>query len=206
VVNTILVDFRALDTLGEIGVLAIAAAGIFALVRRAADRPLAPPRDAQLSAGVIDSAILRLASDTIAPVLLLVAIWLLLRGHDAVGGGFIGGLAAGAAIVLVYLTRGHRRLWESRWFRTLPLVGLGLTVAVAYGLSGLATDGSFLAGGKWRLPGGVQLAHSIVFDVGVFLVVVGLVVSILRHLGQGFAEDGPVAARGGRPGPDGGPA
>jgi hypothetical protein len=45
-----------------------------------------------------------------------------------------------------------------------------------------------------------------VFDVGVFLVVVGLVVSILRHLGQGFAEDGPVAARGGRPGPDGGPA
>jgi multicomponent Na+:H+ antiporter subunit A len=199
VVNTILVDFRALDTLGEIGVLAIAAAGIFAIVRRPVSRPLAPPSDVRLTVGVIDSAILRVANDTLAPVLLLVAVWLLLRGHDAVGGGFIGGLAAGAAIVLLYLTRGHRRLWQSRWTRTFPLVGTGLTIAVAYGLSGLATSGSFLAGGKWRLPGGIELAHSLVFDVGVFLVVVGLVVSILRHLGQGFGEDDPVESRGGRP-------
>jgi multicomponent Na+:H+ antiporter subunit A len=199
VVNTILVDFRALDTLGEIGVLAIAAAGIFAIVRRPISRPLAPPSDVRLSVGVIDSAILRVANDALAPVLLLVSVWLLLRGHDAVGGGFIGGLAAGAAIVLLYLTRGHLRLWQSRWIRTLPLVGAGLTIAVAYGLSGLATSGSFLAGGKWRLPGGIELAHILVFDVGVFLVVVGLVVSILRHLGQGFGEDDPVESRGGRP-------
>lgn len=208
VVNTILVDFRALDTLGEIGVLVIAALGIYTLVRLPAVRPLGPPvlplmvgrrvEDPSFSGtGAIESVILRLMTDVLAPVLVVTSLWLLLRGHDAVGGGFIGGLTAGAAVVLLYLSQGHERLWQSPWFRTMPLVGVGLVIAASYGLAGLPASGNFLAGGKLTLPGGGTLASSLVFDVGVYLVVVGLVVAILRHLGQGLPEDQPVAARGG---------
>ncbi len=205
VVNTILVDFRALDTLGEVTVLLVAALGIYTLVRRPSVRPLGPPAGSPVRAGgdgfrgdgAIESTILRVMTDVLAPALLLTSGWLLLRGHDAVGGGFIGGLAAGAAVVLLYLSRGHQRMWQSRWFRTLPMVGTGLAIAGGYGLAGLVADGAFLAGGKVTLPGGTSVAASLVFDVGVFLVVVGLVVAVLRHLGQGLPEDAPVSARGG---------
>ncbi len=208
VVNTILVDFRALDTLGEITVLVVAALGIYTLVRLPVMRPLGPPTlprftdgrtdDPTFSGtGAIESVILRLMTDLLAPVLVVTSLWLLLRGHDAVGGGFIGGLTAGAAAVLLYLSQGHERLWQSLWFRTMPLIGVGLVIATTYGLAGLSTSGNFLAGGKIALPGGYTLANSLVFDIGVYLVVVGLVVAILRHLGQGTPEDEPVAARGG---------
>ena len=213
VVNTILVDFRALDTLGEIGVLAVAAAGIFALIRTPAERPLGPPRAEPLDrgdalrwrgTGGIEGPILRVMSELVAPVLLVVAAWLLWRGHQDVGGGFIGGLAAGAAVVLLYLSQGHERLWRSRWFRTLPLTGAGLGVALAHALSGPVTGDAFLPGGKLTLPFGVTVARSLVFDVGVFVVVVGMVIGVLRHLGQGLPEDEPAADRGGPDDRDGG--
>ena len=79
----------------------------------------------------------------------------------------------------------------------MPTVGSGLIIAAVYGLAGLPTSGNFLAGGKLTLPGDLTVASSLIFDVGVFLVVIGLVVAVLRHLGQGLAEDEPVAARGG---------
>jgi multicomponent Na+:H+ antiporter subunit A len=140
--------------------------------------------------------ILRVATDLIAPVLAVASVWLLLRGHDRVGGGFIGGLAAGAAIVLLYLSRGHEGLWQHRVLRTLPLVGVGLAITAASGLIGLALDGSYLAGGKLGL-GRIEVARSLVFDVGLHVVVVALVVSVLRHLGQGLSELPPATDRGG---------
>jgi multicomponent Na+:H+ antiporter subunit A len=211
VVNTILVDFRALDTLGEITVLAVAAAAIVALIRLSAHGAVPrPPRafgrrrsrepapgwskdheDAWAGIGVIDSPILASATNLLAPVMVGASLWLLVRGHDAVGGGFIGGLTAGSAVVLLYLSRGHQRIWQSRLLQTLPMVGIGLLVAVAYGLGGLALDGAFLAGTDVTLLFGVHVAASLVFDVGVYLVVVGIVVAVIRHLGQGIPEEPP---------------
>ena len=130
-----------------------------------------------------DSLILRTGSRGLAPVMLAVSVYLLLRGHDAVGGGFIGGLTAGAVVVLLYFSRGSKRIAASRVLRFTPLVGTGLLIAVLYGLAGLLLDGAFLAGGKVTLPGGLEVAASLVFDVGVYLVVVGLVVGIVRHMG-----------------------
>ncbi len=209
VVNTILVDFRALDTLGEIAVLGVAAAGIFGIVRlserRAMPRPGRPapsgaePTPEELEAwaggGMIDSPILATATVALAPAMVAASLWLLVRGHDAVGGGFIGGLTAGAAVVLLYFSRGHGRIWQSRLLRIVPLVGSGLLVAAIYGLGGLLLAGAFLSGAKVQLPFGIEVAASLVFDVGVYLVVIGMVVAILRHLGQGINEQEPDPTR-----------
>jgi multicomponent Na+:H+ antiporter subunit A len=199
VVNTILVDFRALDTLGEVVVLAVAALGMLALVRLVPRDPVPPPRrvdepadaepnlgDARFGGpGMIGSQILRTATAVLAPAMLVASVWLLLRGHDAVGGGFIGGLVAGAAVVLRYFSHGHADVWHRRTARTVPTVAVGVLVAAGYGLVGLAVTGAFLAGGTIPLPVVDYVAASLVFDVGVYLVVVGLVAAIIRHLGQG---------------------
>jgi multicomponent Na+:H+ antiporter subunit A len=197
VVNTILVDFRALDTLGEIAVLAVAAAGMIAIVRMpergGIARPVlrddspATPRPLPL-VGMIDSPILRTSATLVAPAMVLASLWLLVRGHDAVGGGFIGGLTVGAAVVLLFLSRGHERIWQSHLLRAVPLLGSGLVVAVLYGFGGLALAGAFLSGRDVTLPGGLHVAASLIFDIGVYLVVVGLMTTILRHLGQDAAE------------------
>jgi multisubunit Na+/H+ antiporter MnhB subunit len=144
---------------------------------------------------MIDSPILGTAVVVLAPVMVGASLWLLLRGHDAVGGGFIGGLTAGAAVVALYFARGHGRIWQSRLLRIIALVGSGLTIALAYGLGGLVFGGSFLAGAKVALPFGIEVAASLVFDIGVYLVVVGVVVAIVRHLGQGINEQEPDPGR-----------
>lgn len=204
VVNTILVDFRALDTLGEITVLAVAAAGIYGIVRLSEHRTLPYPgrrrRDAReptpeeavwAGGGMIDSPILSPAAVMLSPAMVVVSLWLLMRGHNAVGGGFIGGLTAGAAVVLLYFSRGHGHIWRSRVLRFVPLIASGLAVATLYGLGGLAIAGAFLASGKVHLPGGLEVSASLVFDLGVYLIVVGMVVAVVRHLGQGISEPGP---------------
>jgi multicomponent Na+:H+ antiporter subunit A len=197
VVNTILVDFRALDTFGEIAVLAIAAAGMIAIVRMpergAVARPVLrddspeTPRPLPM-VGMIDSPILRTAASLLAPAMVVASLWLLVRGHDAVGGGFIGGLTAGAAVVVLFVSRGHERIWQSRFLRAIPLLGSGLLVAALYGLGGLMLAGALLSGAKVPLPLVGYVAASLLFDIGVYLVVVGLVTSVLRHLGQDAAE------------------
>ena len=136
-----------------------------------------------------DSLILRTGSRGLAPIMLAVSLYLLVRGHDAVGGGFIGGLTAGAVVVLLYFSRGHERILGSRLLRYAPLVGSGLLLATAYGIAGLVLGGGFLAGAKFELAAGVEVAASLVFDVGVYLVVVGLIVGIMRHLGH-TSDDG----------------
>lgn len=131
----------------------------------------------------LDSVILRTGARMITPVLVVMSLYLVVRGHDAVGGGFIGGLTAGSAVVLYYFTKGSERIMPSRVLRYAPLVGTGLTLCLLYGLGGLVLGGAFLAGGKFTLPGGLEVAASLVFDVGVYLIVVGLVTAIMRHLG-----------------------
>ncbi|HSK22609.1 MAG TPA: hydrogen gas-evolving membrane-bound hydrogenase subunit E [Egicoccus sp.] len=194
VVNTILVDFRALDTMGEITVLAVAGTAIFSLVRQSPRQPLPDPvalDNGSRDQGMIDSPILHTATLAIAPAMVVASLWLLWRGHNAVGGGFIGGLAAGAAAVLLYFARGHQRIWNSSLLRTITLVATGLIIAIGHGLGGLAITGAFLDGAKWHLPFGIHTAASLVFDIGVYFVVVGLVVAIVRHLGQYISEPSP---------------
>ncbi|MEX2446503.1 MAG: hydrogen gas-evolving membrane-bound hydrogenase subunit E [Dehalococcoidia bacterium] len=178
VVNTILVDFRALDTLGEISVLAVAALGILALLRITG-------RSSALRAPTDEPRVLRTAARGIFPLLLVFAVFLLLRGHDEPGGGFVAGLVAAAGIALytmAYDARTARRL-----LRVTPgrFITTGLLVAVAAGMYATWTDP--LLTGQWAtvpLPEGGELkvGTPLLFDFGVFLVVLGVASALATAL------------------------
>lgn len=133
--------------------------------------------------------VLRVVTKAMVPVMAVYSVYLLVRGHDAVGGGFIGGLVAGAALVLQFFAGGGQTPRAAS--RPLDLLGVGLLISVGYGLIGLLAGGSFLGGGVWYpavpLLGEVKVAASLVFDLGVFLLVVAAVGAVLRFLGEGAA-------------------
>lgn len=167
VVNTILVDFRGLDTLGEIVVLTAAALGLLA----------APAVLRSATANRAEQSVLRTGALVVVPLLVVTSVALFWRGHDQPGGGFIAGLVAGAALVVAQLSGIAVRLPS-----VTTLVGVGLLLAVGTGLAGLAIAGSFLEPMKIPLPGDGYLTSSLVFDLGVFLVVIGLVKAALIRL------------------------
>nr|WP_240955497.1 hydrogen gas-evolving membrane-bound hydrogenase subunit E [Micromonospora sp. HNM0581] len=181
VVNTILVDFRALDTLGEAVVLAVVALG---LVRLAPGRPGGP--DHTVPAG--DDLVLSLAYRVLAPVLLLASAVLFLRGHEETGGGFIGALLAGAAVGLGELAHPGGAPLLSR-LRSAPLAAAGLLTATSAALVPLAAGRSLLTPLALATPEPLpSLSTSLLFDFGVYLMVLALVVAAVRRLGAAPAR------------------
>lgn len=183
VVNTILVDFRALDTLGELAVVAVAAMAVTALLhaRRLARPPDRATARTALAGSDQNAVFLRVTDRLLVPLLLFGSVYALLRGHNAPGGGFIAGLIAAAALVLAYLSAPTDRVPRL----ALPYVaiaGSGVAVAVATGVLGMA-DGSFLRPLHADLVG-LHLTSALVFDVGVYLAVVGMVLTALNLLGE----------------------
>ncbi len=188
VVNVILVDFRGFDTLGEITVLAIAAIGILALLSglqlpiprsNPAGRPWA--RD-------IHPMILAVISRPLLPLALLVAIFILLRGHNHPGGGFIAGLIAAIALILQQIASGIGWTKERLRVSYVALIGTGLLFAMFTGLGSFVFNRPFLTSATLHpvvpLIGELELASALVFDIGVFLVVVGTVLLTLEGLGR----------------------
>ena len=204
VVNVMLVDFRAFDTLGEITVLAAVALTVYALLRR-----FRPPRESieqprqqrgftpDVATDLINP---RAALDTavgyllvpavlvrlVLPVAWVVAIYLLLRGHNQPGGGFIAGLVVAIAFLLQYMVAGtlwveaHMKLRPPRW------IALGQTFAVVTGLGAVVLGYPFLTShtAHLQLPlfGEIHLPSAMFFDIGVFTVVVGATMLILTAL------------------------
>ena len=118
----------------------------------------------------------------ITPVLLLFSIFLTLRGHNAPGGGFAGGLVMGSAVVLRFLASGPRGVRSLR-VDPIVLIGTGLVIALSVGLTSLVVDGSFLESAiwKWHVPvvGDIKIVSSSLFDIGVHVVVVGVDLAII---------------------------
>jgi multisubunit Na+/H+ antiporter MnhB subunit len=135
------------------------------------------------------------------PLVLTFSLYLLFVGHNAPGGGFVGGLTAGAAFVLVYVGGGIERLREVIGFSHLTLLGAGLTLATATGLGSLLLGEPFLSSAilKWHPPllGEVKLVTVLFFDMGVYLIVVGLVLALLTVLGA-YSSDVARAATDGQ--------
>lgn len=130
----------------------------------------------------MSTVILRTAARHLGPALVVFALWLLWRGHNAPGGGFIAGLVAGAALVLYAIAFGPDA--AARRLRIAPprLIGLGLALALGVGLTGPLFGRAFLGAGWVDVPGVGPLGTPLIFDVGVFAVVVGAVGAFVRAL------------------------
>lgn len=188
VVNVILVDFRGFDTLGEISVLAIAGIGIHALLQGLRLPPPAVDAEGRDWGRERHQPILATLSRVLLPLALLVSVFIFLRGHNLPGGGFIAGLVTAVALIVQYIASGVRWTQSRLPLDYHRLAGLGVFVA---GLTGL---GSWLFGypflttsfGHFHLPlvGEFELATAMLFDLGVYLTVVGATLLILANLGQ----------------------
>ena len=204
VVNVMLVDFRAFDTLGEISVLGAVALTVFALLRRfrPSRESIEQPRQQRALPpdGVTDLLTPRAAGDAergymlvpaviarlLLPVALVVAAHLLLRGHNEPGGGFVAGLVVAVAFLMQYLVAGTRWVEARAGINPTRWIGSGLLLAAVTGLGAVALGYPFLTThtAQFQLPwiGVVHVPSSTFFDLGVFSVVVGATLLILTAL------------------------
>jgi multicomponent K+:H+ antiporter subunit A len=197
VVNVILVDFRAFDTLGEVTVLCVVALAVYKLLRRFRpapesvalprvqlegfeheappdpDRPL--PRGSMMVPAVLGSLLL--------PVAGLVSVFFLLRGHNAPGGGFVGGLVMATAFIVQYLLNGT--IWIESRLRIHPQlwIAAGLLAAATAGAGAWLASETFLTSLEWHgrvpLAGEVHLSSVLLFDLGVYALVIGTTTLLL---------------------------
>lgn len=175
VVNLVIVDFRGWDTLGEISVLAIAALGIIAM---APWRLSAAPAASGITGDPpMTSVILRTVTRVAFPIILVFALRLWWTGHYSPGGGFVGGLMVAAALSLQALTHGAGQL-SRRWDL---LMAAGLLLAVGSGIVPLALGASPLQHTVVYMAS-VKLASSMLFDLGVLLLVAGAIMAATRSL------------------------
>ncbi|WP_423186181.1 monovalent cation/H+ antiporter subunit A [Alishewanella sp. d11] len=200
VVNVLLVDFRSLDTLGEITVLSIVALTVYALLRRfrpAAESMKIPPQQSnpidpasqQLPSEQVKTGYLQIPAVYIRlllPVIMLVAIYFFMRGHNLPGGGFIAGLIFSVALIIQYILAGTA--WVEARLKLHPhawiSIGLGLSTltgmaAWIFGYPFLTTHTAHVS---LPLLGELHLPSAFVFDLGVFAVVVGTTMLILMAL------------------------
>ncbi|MDI5983772.1 monovalent cation/H+ antiporter subunit A [Halomonas sp. M4R5S39] len=195
VVNVILVDFRGFDTLGEITVLGIAAVAVFALTRNLQLKDRVPQERGQYWASEPHPMILRMIARPILPVTIMVSAYIFLRGHNMPGGGFIAGLITAVALSLQYMA--GSLAWAHSCMLTpfRPLVGGGILLAALTGLGSLAAGAPFLTSwfGHYRLPvlGDFELVTALLFDLGVFITVVGATMLILANMGKLMTLQGP---------------
>jgi len=188
VVNVILVDFRGFDTLGEITVLGIAALGIYKLL---AQMPVFMP--AADTKGFRWSRerhpfLLSVVSQSLLPLALLVSAFMLLRGHNMPGGGFIAGLITAIALIQQYVAHGVVWMKQRLVINYLGLIASGLLIATLTGAGSWLFGHHFLT--TWfdhfHLPGigEFELASAMLFDFGVYLTVIGATLLILANLGK----------------------
>ncbi|MDE3722507.1 Na+/H+ antiporter subunit A [Nocardiopsis sp. N85] len=236
IVSVLLVDVRAWDTMGEISVLAAAAAGVASLmfVRRTQPRkapggvmavsvtssPQPSGGQARIDLGGLTmapsdlhirpqwnhawlpgadalpterrSVIFEVVSRFLFPVVMIISVYLLLTGHGAVGGGFAAGIVAGLAFIVRYLAGGRFELYNTAWVQPGVLIGAGLAISTGIALGGAIFGSEVLAGGDVHLDlwilGEPHLTVSLFFDIGVYLLVIGLILDILRSLGARIDE------------------
>ena len=182
VVNVILVDFRSFDTMGEITVLAIVAITVYALLRRFRPPPeaAAPVRAGNLPMEPV--VLVRL----LLPVAALVSIFFLLRGHNLPGGGFVGGVIMATAIILQYIAGGAT--WVEARARIQPQswIAAGLLAAGAAATAAWWASRPFLSAitwtPTWPIIGRVSISSVLLFDIGVYMLVIGATVLILVAL------------------------
>jgi multicomponent K+:H+ antiporter subunit A len=199
-VNTIIVDFRGFDTYGEIIVLGIAGVIIFALVEallrslpariltRAVDRATA-------NAGDPHPLMMVVAARVILPMAMLVGVYIYLRGHNLPGGGFVAGLVFAIALILQFVASGLTWGQARQRFDFHLIIAAGVVVASLCGMGAWLFGLPFLTSGYdyvdlWPLEK-FELATAAIFDLGVFLCVLGAVMLTLASFARLAATRAP---------------
>ena len=186
VVNVILVDFRALDTLGEIAVVAFAAIAAWAVLT-GGDAILAKSNGQSVNNQAVPSLIFATTARMFFFLMLAVSVWVLFRGHNEPGGGFIGGLIASAGFAVLALALGIDMARQRLILHPVVWMGTGLALAIVSGIPGAIIDESFLTH-KWvDLNLGftsLKLGTTYLFDIGVYLTVIGGVLAFLIRVQQ----------------------
>jgi len=209
IVNIILVDVRAWDTYGEVTVLIAAATGVASLifiVRRTGRTPRRPtalkdpqqPRQPSpwLATNWVPrrSLLLEVVTRMIFHVIVVFSVYVLFVGHDAPGGGFAAGLIVGLALTLRYIAGGAFELGEAAPVDPGILMGIGLMISSVTAVYGLLAGGdalqSTILSGTVPLLGDLKFVTSSFFDIGVYLIVIGLVLDVLRSLGAELDRQG----------------
>jgi multisubunit Na+/H+ antiporter MnhB subunit len=136
----------------------------------------------------MNSALLRDGDRVLVPPLLLFALYLLMAGHNRPGGGFVAGLTIASAVVLRAQARGAADAVALLRAHPMTLMGIGLVLATAVGAAPLLTGGTFLdqpfAEVDIAVFGPVKFTAALVFDIGVALLVVGVVSAIVEAFGE----------------------
>ncbi len=203
IVNVILVNFRGFDTLGEITVLAVVSLAIYALLRRfrpsieSIEHPLQRLDEQKIeiickeskTKLVLDRGSMFIPSilvNLLVPIAILISIYFLMRGHNLPGGGFVGGLIMATAIILQYMVSGvywvesHNRLSPQYW------IASGLLFACGSAISACLLGHPFLTALNWSvfipIIGDIHFSTIFLFDLGVYMLVVGSTILILIAL------------------------
>ncbi|MEM7566060.1 MAG: MnhB domain-containing protein [Pseudomonadota bacterium] len=137
---------------------------------------------------ILPSAILSASASLIAAVMALLSLYILLRGHNEPGGGFIGGLVGAGALVVLGFASGAERARRALRFHPIAIAGAGLVMALISGLPALLVGQPFLTHLWGEIPfeaGALKVGTTYLFDLGVYLVVLGSVAAF--HLM--FVED-----------------
>ncbi|WP_163122288.1 monovalent cation/H+ antiporter subunit A [Acinetobacter portensis] len=191
VVNVILVDFRGFDTFGEITVLGIAAIGALCLMDGM--RTHGTTTTQGLTYRFNPSPLMfRITSSWILALALVVSLYIFLRGHNLPGGGFIAGLITSLALVIQYIALGQdqaERLLKAKSGRLYEIwIGIGLVIAGLSGMGAWIWGRPFLTSAHIYVNppilGEMHLASASIFDLGVYITVVGATMLMISVLGD----------------------
>jgi multicomponent K+:H+ antiporter subunit A len=135
-------------------------------------------------------------ASVLLPLALLIAVHLLLRGHNLPGGGFVAGLVAAVALLLQFIARDERATLLRLSNAWQGLAAIGVLIAVATGVGSFVFKRPFLTSsfGHWHIPlfGDIELTTAMLFDLGVFFVVLGAMLRVLTQLfGQSESPGAP---------------
>ncbi|MDP2759099.1 MAG: monovalent cation/H+ antiporter subunit A [Sideroxyarcus sp.] len=193
-VNVILVDFRGFDTLGEITVLAMVGLAAHALLDQLILKAPTHDGEGRRFAAERHPLFLQMLMRPLLPLALMVSAFIFLRGHNLPGGGFVAGLVTGVALILQYLASGIVFASARLPQRMAELLALGLACAFGIGATSWLFGFPFLttAHGHITLPllGEIELASAMLFDLGVYIVVVSVVLMVLAELGKLSVHEG----------------
>ncbi|QPK81180.1 Na+/H+ antiporter subunit A [Schaalia sp. ZJ405] len=221
IVNVILVDMRAWDTVGELSVLLVIATGVASLIyvrSRSGRIDRAPARSAASDADARPlrrrvrrvpflrgaealptserSIVLEVVARLLFPTMLVLSVWILLVGHNNPGGGFIGGVIAGLAFVVRYLAGGRHELGEAMPISPGRIMGFGLFIAGAGALAPVLFGNTVLESVAVDLHlgilGDIHFTTAMILDIGVYVLVIGLILDLISATGAEIDRHSPI--------------